>query len=156
MKLHEYMAKFDMHNDFDMKFNKKPDIKTEEDHKQYESNKSEEVEQKQLKKEEVIVEKVVNGHMCVMCEVKLATREELQEHFRLHANSQIDMKGKVVKHAKLVKVPPPINKLKIVPLANLKPVLANRRQPALANQPKPVPTSHRQAMPSKSQPTQCD
>lgn len=33
-------------------------------------------------------------HKCVMCEARLASKEELQEHFRLHANSQIDMKGR--------------------------------------------------------------
>ena len=35
-----------------------------------------------------------DGHKCVMCEARLASKEELQEHFRLHANSQIDMKGR--------------------------------------------------------------
>lgn len=40
-------------------------------------------------------------HKCVMCEARLASKEELQEHFRLHANSQIDMKGrKAVKSVK--------------------------------------------------------
>ena len=33
-------------------------------------------------------------HKCVMCEARLGSKEELQEHFRLHANSQIDMKGR--------------------------------------------------------------
>ena len=42
-----------------------------------------------------------DGHKCVMCEARLASKEELQEHFRLHANSQIDMKGrKAVKSVK--------------------------------------------------------
>ena len=36
----------------------------------------------------------LDGHKCVMCEARLATKEELQEHFRLHANSKIDMKGR--------------------------------------------------------------
>ena len=35
-----------------------------------------------------------DGHKCVMCEARLGSKEELQEHFRLHANSQIDMKGR--------------------------------------------------------------
>lgn len=33
-------------------------------------------------------------HRCVMCETELATKQELQDHFRLHANGQIDMKGR--------------------------------------------------------------
>ena len=33
-------------------------------------------------------------HKCVMCEERLGSKEELQQHFRLHANGQIDMKGR--------------------------------------------------------------
>ena len=40
-----------------------------------------------------------DGHKCVMCEMKMATKEELQEHFRLHANGQIDMKGRQTQKA---------------------------------------------------------
>ena len=41
----------------------------------------------------------LDGHKCVMCEMKMATKEELQEHFRLHANGQIDMKGRQTQKA---------------------------------------------------------
>ena len=37
------------------------------------------------------------GHKCVMCETSLGSKQELQDHFRLHANGTIDMKGKLVK-----------------------------------------------------------
>ena len=40
---------------------------------------------------------VVTGHKCVMCETSLGSKQELQDHFRLHANGTIDMKGKLVK-----------------------------------------------------------
>merc|ERR1719351_218533 len=38
-----------------------------------------------------------SGHKCVMCETSLGSKQELQDHFRLHANGTIDMKGKLVK-----------------------------------------------------------
>ena len=41
----------------------------------------------------------LDGHKCVMCEMRMATKEELQEHFRLHANGQIDMKGRQTQKA---------------------------------------------------------
>ncbi|KAL0119481.1 hypothetical protein PUN28_007761 [Cardiocondyla obscurior] len=36
-------------------------------------------------------------HNCVLCEMKLDTKEALQEHFRKHANKEIDMRGQPVK-----------------------------------------------------------
>ena len=34
-------------------------------------------------------------HKCVMCELVLPSKSDLQDHFRLHANGTIDMKGRV-------------------------------------------------------------
>ena len=34
------------------------------------------------------------SHKCVMCEASMASKQALQDHFRLHANGTIDMKGK--------------------------------------------------------------
>eukprot|EP00092_Neocalanus_flemingeri_P025796 GFUD01027962.1.p1 GENE.GFUD01027962.1~~GFUD01027962.1.p1 ORF type:complete len:397 (+),score=155.28 GFUD01027962.1:145-1335(+) len=36
-------------------------------------------------------------HKCVMCEASLGSKTELQAHFRLHANGEIDMKGRCTK-----------------------------------------------------------
>ena len=51
-------------------------------------------------------------HKCVMCELVLPSKSELQDHFRLHANGTIDMKGrqrqdpnKVVAEVKVVTKP---------------------------------------------------
>jgi len=38
-----------------------------------------------------------SSHKCVMCDTELGTKEELQAHFRLHANGAIDMKGRCTK-----------------------------------------------------------
>ncbi|EZA50500.1 hypothetical protein DMN91_010063 [Ooceraea biroi] len=35
-------------------------------------------------------------HNCVLCDAKLESKEALQEHFRKHANKQIDMRGQPV------------------------------------------------------------
>lgn len=37
-------------------------------------------------------------HNCVLCNSKLDTKEALQEHFRKHANKEIDMRGRPVKN----------------------------------------------------------
>ena len=36
-------------------------------------------------------------HKCVMCEASMTSKQALQDHFRLHANGTIDMKGKYLK-----------------------------------------------------------
>ena len=36
-------------------------------------------------------------HKCVMCEASMSSKQALQDHFRLHANGTIDMKGKYLK-----------------------------------------------------------
>lgn len=36
-------------------------------------------------------------HKCVMCEATLPSKNELQAHFRLHANGQIDRKGRCMR-----------------------------------------------------------
>ena len=36
-------------------------------------------------------------HKCVMCEAAMTSKQALQDHFRLHANGTIDMKGKYLK-----------------------------------------------------------
>ena len=38
-----------------------------------------------------------SSHKCVMCEANLGSKAELQAHFRLHANGEIDMKGRCTK-----------------------------------------------------------
>ena len=48
-----------------------------------------------------------DGHKCVMCLTILDSKQELQDHFRLHANGTIDMKGRPVKKM----VSQPINKV---------------------------------------------
>ena len=50
-------------------------------------------------------------HKCVMCEKLMGSKQELQDHFRLHANMTIDMKGNTIK-----KNPPVVHQLK--PTAN--------------------------------------
>lgn len=39
-------------------------------------------------------------HPCVLCDAKLESKEALQEHFRKHANKEIDMRGKPVRNSK--------------------------------------------------------
>ncbi|XP_012224202.1 zinc finger protein 81-like [Linepithema humile] len=39
-------------------------------------------------------------HNCVLCDSKLESKEALQEHFRKHANKEIDARGKPVKNNK--------------------------------------------------------
>ncbi|PNF24920.1 hypothetical protein B7P43_G10157 [Cryptotermes secundus] len=39
----------------------------------------------------------VQKHMCVLCNNKLDSKEALQEHFRKHANKEIDSKGRPMK-----------------------------------------------------------
>ncbi|KAI4477897.1 PREDICTED: zinc finger protein 260-like [Polistes canadensis] len=39
-------------------------------------------------------------HKCVLCDSKLDSKEELQEHFRKHANKKIDARGRPVKDSK--------------------------------------------------------
>ena len=51
--------------------------------------------QKPEKKEEA--EGKSESHKCVMCEASMASKQALQDHFRLHANGTIDMKGKYLK-----------------------------------------------------------
>ena len=51
-----------------------------------------------------------DGHKCVMCLTILGSKQELQDHFRLHANGTIDMKGRPVK--KIISTP--INKVILV------------------------------------------
>ncbi|XP_049857548.1 PR domain zinc finger protein 5-like [Schistocerca gregaria] len=50
-------------------------------------------------------------HVCVLCNTKLDTKEELQEHFRKHANKEIDNRGRPCKQlqpaAKTTKQPVP-------------------------------------------------
>ena len=36
-------------------------------------------------------------HKCVMCEASMTSKQALQDHFRLHANGTIDMKGKYLR-----------------------------------------------------------
>ena len=48
--------------------------------------------QKPEKKDEA--EGKSESHKCVMCEASMASKQALQDHFRLHANGTIDMKGK--------------------------------------------------------------
>ena len=36
----------------------------------------------------------LGGHKCVMCDETLPSKAELQNHFRLHANGQINLRGK--------------------------------------------------------------
>ena len=51
---------------------------------------------KVVQKSSLVTEtKTLSGHKCVMCELLLPTKPELQAHFRLHANGTIDMKGKM-------------------------------------------------------------
>ena len=46
-----------------------------------------------------------DGHKCVMCEASMASKQALQDHFRLHANGTIDMKGKYLKNDPNIKEP---------------------------------------------------
>jgi len=45
----------------------------------------------------VLTETKQTSHKCVMCEASLSSKAELQAHFRLHANGEIDMKGRCIK-----------------------------------------------------------
>jgi len=45
----------------------------------------------------VLTETKQTSHKCVMCEANLSSKAELQAHFRLHANGEIDMKGRCIK-----------------------------------------------------------
>ncbi|XP_020287186.1 gastrula zinc finger protein XlCGF7.1-like isoform X2 [Pseudomyrmex gracilis] len=40
----------------------------------------------------------MSEHKCVLCETELESKEALQEHFRKHANKEIDARGKTVKN----------------------------------------------------------
>jgi len=42
----------------------------------------------------------VESFRCVLCETSLQSKQELQEHFRKHANGEIDAKGNPAKHFK--------------------------------------------------------
>ncbi|KAH0944832.1 hypothetical protein HN011_008411 [Eciton burchellii] len=42
-------------------------------------------------------------HNCVLCDANLESKEALQEHFRKHANKQIDMRGQPVRNSKEIK-----------------------------------------------------
>ena len=44
------------------------------------------------------------GHKGVMCELALPTKSALQDHFRLHANGTIDMKGRTVRRSEVRRV----------------------------------------------------
>ena len=63
----------------------------------------------------------VANHKCVMCEKVMESKQELQDHFRLHANGTIDMKGKVVTKPKLtpVNIKTVPNNIKKVPGSNI-------------------------------------
>lgn len=50
---------------------------------------------------------MTGGHSCVLCNASLASKVELQDHFRLHANGTIDPKGRSVKSVQSTKNNPP-------------------------------------------------
>ena len=63
---------------------------------------------KVVQKSSLVTEtKTLSGHKCVMCELLLPTKPELQAHFRLHANGTIDMKGKLVRRTETRPKPGP-------------------------------------------------
>ena len=63
---------------------------------------------KVVQKSSLVTEtKTLSGHKCVMCELLLPTKQELQAHFRLHANGTIDMKGKLVRRTETRPKPGP-------------------------------------------------
>merc|ERR1719347_2557186 len=41
-----------------------------------------------------------SSHKCVMCGAEMVSKPDLQEHFRRHANGEIDMKGRPKGHLK--------------------------------------------------------
>ena len=46
----------------------------------------------------------LGGHKCVMCDETLPSKAELQDHFRLHANGQINLRGKSTDALKQVRL----------------------------------------------------
>jgi len=64
----------------------------------------------------VLTETKQASHKCVMCEASLSSKAELQAHFRLHANGEIDMKGRCIKSLEATK-PEHNARFKVAPAA---------------------------------------
>jgi len=70
----------------------------------------------------VLTETKQSSHKCVMCEASLSSKVELQAHFRLHANGEIDMKGRCTKSLEATKPEHNVNS-KVVPTAGAKDIV---------------------------------
>eukprot|EP00090_Calanus_glacialis_P006176 TRINITY_DN14846_c0_g1_i1.p1 TRINITY_DN14846_c0_g1~~TRINITY_DN14846_c0_g1_i1.p1 ORF type:complete len:379 (-),score=123.21 TRINITY_DN14846_c0_g1_i1:63-1199(-) len=77
---------------------------------------------KKLVPQNVLTESKQSSHKCVMCEANLSSKAELQAHFRLHANGEIDMKGRCTKSLEATKPEHNVSS-KVAPTAGAKEIV---------------------------------